>query len=111
MKTISFVKKHLIWGMALMIGVVAMSFKMSGEKATSENRAHTIYEYSSADISEGAFANPGNWIAVSPENAPNCLEEGERPCEMRVNQNETLSGKLSGKTNAQVLVISQSRKP
>ncbi len=116
MKTISFVKKHLILGTTLMVGVVAMSFKMSGEKmpeekASSENSVHTIYEYSSTDISEGAFANPGNWTVVNPEDAPDCPASGPRPCEMFVSQNETLSGKLAGKTNVQVLAIAESRKP
>jgi len=107
MKTISFVKKHLIWGIALMVGVVAMSFGMAKEQPVKKS---TVYYYISNDASPGAFRNPANWSTV--DNEVLCEgAEAELPCKVMVAENSSLNAVLGTKTNPQVLAISDGYKP
>ncbi len=109
MKTISFVKKHLIWGMALMIGAVAMSFNSSSKKAEPvKETKSTTYYYNSNDTSANAFADISHWTTANTEE---CDDDGKRPCQIVVPQGQSLGSMLAGKSNSDVLAISVGRRP
>ncbi len=109
MKTISFLKKHLIWGMALMIGLVAMSFNSSSKKAEPvKETKSTTYYYNSTDVNPNAFAVVSHW---STSNSDMCETDGERPCRIIVPEGQSLSNILAGKDNDGVLAVALGRKP
>ncbi|HAV02047.1 MAG TPA: hypothetical protein DCW95_02425 [Chryseobacterium sp.] len=109
MKTLSFLKKHLIWGMALMIGAVAMSFNSSSKKADSvKETKSTTYYYNSNDTSANAFATVSHWNTANTED---CFQRGERPCSIEVPAGQSLNDMLAGKDNGEVLAIANGRKP
>lgn len=103
MKTISFLKNHFLMAVALLTAGVTMSFKMAEKE-----KAATTYYYNSTDVSSNAFADVSHWATTNSES---CLTEGDRPCKIIVQDGQTLSSMLSGKNNAQVLLIASQRKP
>ena len=103
MKMKTFLKTNALAIMALLFAGSIMSFKIAEDNADS-----TTYFYNSEDVSTGAFAITSHWQAT---NASACEDEGERPCSIVVPEGQTLNSILSGKNNAQVLLMSANRKP
>ncbi len=107
MKTISFLKKHLILAFALMMGVVAMSFAAKKEQPL---KKATVYYYISNAMAEGDFRNPANWSTT--DNLVPCGEPKQQlPCKITVEANSTLNDVLGTRSNASVLGISDGFKP
>ncbi|MNJ95299.1 hypothetical protein D3C87_130090 [compost metagenome] len=97
--------------------MLASTFSFAGTPETKENakpEANTssaqIYHYVSNSTAPGAYANTGNW-QPGPSPFDDCGTAENRPCEMTANDASDLSSKLSGKSNAQVLAITDSNRP
>ncbi|MFT4092236.1 MAG: DUF6520 family protein [Niabella sp.] len=98
---------------ALIISIVAMSFTFGGNErseAGTKTKAATTYFYiKTGTISAGDFANTANWSTTN--NDEDCDISGNRPCQLDVPDGSTLSAQISGKSNAEVLALDDSRKP
>lgn len=82
-----------------------MSFKMAESK-----NAATDYYYVSDDMSDGAFRTVAHWSTTN--NSVGCVtNEDVLPCKIAVPDNTSLSSILAGKSNEQVLDISDGYKP
>ncbi len=85
--------------LALVIGVATMSFKLANEEQ--------VFHYV-GDQDPGNFANPANW---SPGGEPGGCEEGTNlPCEITIEESESLSDVLQGKTNPEVITMADNTK-
>ena len=105
MKTISFLRTNAMLVVALLTAGITMSFQMAEKEVVD-----TIYTYNSSSTLPGAFANTGNWIAVT--SSPSCEIEGERPCNIVVPAGTTLAAQIAGMTNSEVLDLHPNeRKP
>ncbi|MDR3008615.1 MAG: hypothetical protein LBV59_11815 [Sphingobacterium sp.] len=98
--------KRIVLSTAALMLTTAFSFAGTPEtKAKPEtSTSATIYHYASESTATGAFANTSNW-QPGPSDDPTCGFAQTKPCEMTVNDAADLASKLSGKTNAQVLLI------
>lgn len=106
-------KKVFLSASALLL---ATAFSFAGTPETKANAkpeantSGTIYHYASESTATGAFANTSNW---QPGPSPNqdCGLDDVKPCEMTANDATDLASKLSGKSNTQVLLITDSNRP
>lgn len=111
MKTIHFLRTHILLFAAMLVAGVMMSFGTdSGPKKS--DKAAVVHYYVSNDMSAGAFRTAANWSTT--DNSVPCIEEEEenvRPCKITVQDGTSLSTVLAGKSNPQVLAISEGYKP
>ncbi len=107
MKTLHFLRANILLLAALLIAGVVMSFSRSQNNS---DKAATVYYYVSEDMNPGDFANPAHW-STSNEDGVACGSEEIRPCKVHVPAGSSLAAVLSGKTNRQVLDISDGFKP
>lgn len=107
MKHLQFIRTHFLLAAALLIAGITMSF--SGNKSDNK-KAVTVHYYVSNDMSAGAFRNAANW-STTDNNVPCSEEENARPCKITVQDGTSLSSVLAGKSNPQVLAISEGYKP
>lgn len=105
MKNFQLIKGNLMLLAALLTAGVTMSYKMAEKKT-----AATVHYYVSSDMSAGAFRNVANWSTTN--NSVDCVTtEDVLPCKITVPENTSLSSILAGKSNDQVLDISEGYKP
>lgn len=107
MKTVHFLKINFLVAAAMLIAGISMSFS---EKKSNTEKAPVVHYYVSNDMSAGAFRNVANWSTT--DNSVPCSEEQDvRPCKITVEDGSSLSTVLAGKSNPQVLAISEGYKP
>lgn len=105
MKHFQLIKTHFMLAAALLTAGVTMSFKVAENK-----NAATVYYYVSDDMSDGAFRAPAHWSTTN--NSVGCVtSEDVLPCKIAVPDNTSLSSILAGKSNDEVLDISDGYKP
>lgn len=94
-------KVNLIMVLALFIGAVAMSFKLTS------NEDPKFY-YDSESTSPGAFADMENW--KQGDSPLSCNTGVNKPCEIIAEDDEELEEKLDGLNNSQVLAIAHTKR-
>ncbi len=105
--------KRIVLSAAALMLTTAFSFAGTPEaKANSKTEASfaQLYHYASENTTEGQFRNTGNWL---PGPSPNtdCGTADVKPCEITANDATDLASKLSGKSNSQVLMITDQNRP
>lgn len=87
-------KVNFIALVALVIGIITMSFKLSEDSTT--------YHFKGTSTDEGEFADPSNW---EEGESNDCLTFGDFPCEIEVPNESSLLQVLGNKSNEEVLEI------
>lgn len=89
-------KVNFIALVALVIGIITMSFNLTNNPTT--------FHYTSNSVEEGAFADVSNW-EIGP--GTSCLPSGDKPCELNVEaqDKEELDAILQNLTNNQILLM------
>ncbi len=115
MKMIHYLKANMLHIAGLLAIVLAMSFTFGPGKTEKRDNpekvetANTVYYYNSDEMGAGAFADPSHWKTTNANGACGSPQPF-RPCQITVPAGSSLSSILSGKSNADVLDISEGYK-